>query len=155
MTPELKPETFSNGLVTVAIAGRYFGVPLARVTHVFVPDRLSPVPLAPADIAGLTNRRGRIVTALDLRVRLGLPMRPPGAPMIAVGVEQGGELYGLIADEAFEAMWTAPSDLKPAPANLDARWAGLSAGLCRLNDGLLTVLDVDRVLDLNHCGIAA
>lgn len=155
MTPEPMPETFSSGLVTVAVADRYFGVPLARVTHVFVPDRLSPVPLAPAEVAGLMNRRGRIITALDLRVRLGLPMRPPGAPMVAVGVEQGGELYGLIADEAFEAMRTAPSDLEAAPATLIGRWAGLCAGVCRLNDGLLTVLDVDRVLDLNHCEIAA
>jgi len=144
-----------NGLVTVAIADQFFGVPLSRVSHVFVPDQLSPVPLAPPEIAGLLNLRGRIVTALDLRTRLGLPRREPGASKVALGVEKGGELFGLIADKAGDAMWTAPSGFEPAPANLDARWASLCAGVCRLDDGLLTVLDVDQVLDISHCGVAA
>lgn len=155
MSSERQPETRANGLVTVAVAGRFFGVPLARVNHVFVPDRVSPVPLAPPEVAGLLNLRGRIVTALDLRKRLGLPLRVPGAPMVALGVEMNGELYGLIADEAGEAIWTSPSDIEPAPANLDARWARLCAGVCRLDSGILTVLDVDRVLELNDCEVAA
>jgi purine-binding chemotaxis protein CheW len=142
-------------LVTVVIADQYFAVPLSRVNHVFVPERLSPVPLAPPEVMGLLNLRGRIVTALDLRMRFGLPMRMPGDPMVALGVEMGGELFGLVADRAGEAIWTAPSGIEPAPANLDARWARLCSGVCRLNGGLLTVLDVDRVLDLNNCGVAA
>lgn len=152
---EYQADALTNGLVTVAVAGQFFGVPLPRVKHVFVPDRVSPVPLAPAEVMGLLNLRGRIVTALDLRTRLGLPLRVPGDPMVALGVEKGGEMFGLIGDKAGEAMWTAESGIEPAPANLDARWARLCAGLCRLDGGLLTVLDVDRVLDLNHCGVAA
>ncbi|MDJ0514600.1 MAG: chemotaxis protein CheW [Methyloceanibacter sp.] len=155
MRPELTSSPHTNALVTVEIAGREFGVPLSRVSHVFVPDRLSPVPLAPPEIAGLLNLRGRIVTAIDLRMRLDLPLRVAEGPMVALSVEKGGELYGLIADDAGEAIWTAQSRLEPAPANLDARWARLCAGVCRLDEGLLMVLDVDRILDLNNCEIAA
>lgn len=155
MRTEQQADALVNGLVTVAVAGQYFGVPLSRVQHVFVPDRISPVPLAAPEVMGLLNLRGRIVTALDLRTRLGLSLRVPGEPMVALCVEKGGEMFGLIADEAGEAMRTTQSGLDPAPANLDARWARLCAGVCRLDSGLLTVLDVDGVLDLNHCGVAA
>jgi purine-binding chemotaxis protein CheW len=152
---ERQAATSTEGLVTVAIADQYFGVPLSRVNQVFVPERLSPVPLAPPEVMGVLNLRGRIVTALDLRMRLGLPVRVPGDPMIVLGVELGDELVGLVADKAGEAIWTSQSGIDPAPANLDARWARLCAGVCRIDGGLLTILDVDRVLNLNDCGVAA
>ncbi|BAQ18258.1 chemotaxis protein CheW [Methyloceanibacter caenitepidi] len=155
MRSEQQADALTNGLVTVEVAGQFFGVPLSRVKHVFVPDRVSPVPLAPPEVMGLLNLRGRIVTALDLRTRLGLSLRVAGDPMVALGVEKGGEMFGLIADKAGEAIWTTQSGIEPAPANLDERWARLCAGVYRLNDGLLTLLDVDRLLDLNHCGVAA
>ena len=61
--------------VTVVTAGQVFGLTLDRVRDVFVPRGLSPVPLAPPEVAGLLNLRGRIVTAVDLRRRLGLGPR--------------------------------------------------------------------------------
>ena len=155
MNPEQKSPDHTIALVTVGIAGRDFGVPLSRVSHVFVPDELSPVPLAPPEIAGLLNLRGRIVTAVDLRRCLDLPLRVAGSPMVALGVEKDGELYGLIADDAREAISMSPSRFEPVPSNLDARWTRLCAGVCELDDSLLTVLDVDEILDLNNFGIAA
>ena len=61
--------------VTVMIGGQLFGLPISRVQDVFMPDRLTRVPLAPKEIAGVLNLRGRIVTAIDMRCRLGLPQR--------------------------------------------------------------------------------
>ena len=49
------------------IGGHLFGLPIARVQDVFVPDRMTRVPLAPPEIAGILNLRGRIVTAIDMR----------------------------------------------------------------------------------------
>ena len=58
--------------VTVTIGDHLFGLPIARVQDVFVPDRLTRVPLAPPEVAGILNLRGRIVTAIDMRSRLDL-----------------------------------------------------------------------------------
>ena len=58
--------------VTATVGGQLFGLPISRVQDVFVPERLARVPLAPPEIAGLLNLRGRIVTAIDMRRRLGL-----------------------------------------------------------------------------------
>ena len=61
--------------VTVMIGEQLFGLPIERVHDVFMPGHLTPVPLASEEIAGVLNLRGRIVTAIDMRCRLGLPKR--------------------------------------------------------------------------------
>ena len=53
--------------VTVMIGDQLFGLPISRVQDVFVPDRLTRVPLAPPEVAGILNLRGRVVTAIDMR----------------------------------------------------------------------------------------
>ncbi|MGH6664506.1 MAG: chemotaxis protein CheW, partial [Pseudolabrys sp.] len=57
--------------VTAMIGGQLFGLPIVRVQDVFIPERLTRVPLAPPEIAGILNLRGRIVTLIDLRRRFG------------------------------------------------------------------------------------
>src|SRR5205085_8924717 len=84
--------------VTAVIGEQLFGLPISRVQDVFMPDRLTRVPLASAEIAGVLNLRGRIVTAIDMRRRLGLPPRTDPRPPMAVGIECGGESYGLLID---------------------------------------------------------
>ena len=66
--------------VTVVIGDQLFGLPISRVQDVFMPDRLTRVPLAPPEIAGVLNLRGRIVTTIDMRRRLGLPPRDDNKP---------------------------------------------------------------------------
>ena len=145
----------TQGFVTVLIAGQLFGLKLERVRDVFVPRGLSRVPLAPPEVAGLLNLRGRIVTAIDLRRRLGLPPRGDGAAPVAVGIEERGELYGLIVDKVGDVLRLAPGTYDANPVNLDARWARVCAGVHRLDQGLMVVLDVDKVLDLARFGTAA
>jgi purine-binding chemotaxis protein CheW len=148
-------EEATDGFVTVVTAGQLFGLKLERVRDVFVPHGLSPVPLAPPEIAGLLNLRGRIVTAIDLRRRLGLPPRGEGNATIAVGIEERGELYGLIADRVGDVLWLKASRYEVYPANLDPRWARICAGVYRLDDELMVVIDVDKVLDFSQFGVAA
>src|SRR5437588_11985132 len=88
--------------VTVMIGGQLFGLRISRVQDVFMPDRLTRVPLAPPEIAGVLNLRGRIVTAVDLRRRLGMAPRAGGRPAMAVGIELKGESYGLLIDSVGE-----------------------------------------------------
>lgn len=148
-------EKTTEGYVTVVTGGQLFGLRLERVRDVFVPRSLSKVPLAPPEVAGLLNLRGRIVTAIDLRRRLGLPPRADGGTPFAVGIEERGELYGLIVDRVGDVMWLKPSSYEANPTNLDQSWAKLCAGVHRLDQGLLVVLDVDRVLDFDQFGVAA
>ena len=90
--------------VTAVIGGQLFGLPISRVQDVFMPERLTRVPLSPGEIAGVLNLRGRIVTAIDMRRRLGLPPRADDKPSMAVGIELKGESYGLLIDSVGELL---------------------------------------------------
>ncbi|MBR0871942.1 chemotaxis protein CheW, partial [Bradyrhizobium tropiciagri] len=90
--------------VTAVIGGQLFGLPISRVQDVFMPERLTRVPLASSEIAGVLNLRGRIVTVIDMRARLGLPQAEDGQVPMAVGVDQRGESYGLLIDQIGEVL---------------------------------------------------
>jgi purine-binding chemotaxis protein CheW len=141
--------------VTVSIDEHLFGLPISTVQDVFVPDRLTQVPLSQPEIAGVLNLRGRIVTAIDMRRRLGLPPRRDEVAMIAVGIELRGESYGLLVDAVGEVMKLAKDACEAKPINLDARLADVTAGIYRLDGQLLVVLDVERVFDMSVSAIAA
>lgn len=134
--------------VTATVGGQLFGLPISRVQDVFVPDRLTRVPLAPPEIAGLLNLRGRIVTAIDMRRRLCLDAVTDGSPRMAIGVECRGESYGLLIDAIGEVLKVPVSSREDNPVNLDPGLARVSAGVHRLDGRLLVVLDVDRVLEV-------
>jgi purine-binding chemotaxis protein CheW len=141
--------------VTVLIGDQLFGLPIARVQDVFMPDRMTRVPLSSPEIAGVLNLRGRIVTAIDMRCRLGLPKREDNKPPMAVGIEFKGESYGLLIDTVGEVLKLDDNTREANPVNLDARLARVSAGVHRLEGQLLVVLDVDRVLDMGNDALAA
>src|SRR5215204_7523941 len=109
--------------VTVMIDGQLFGLPISRVQDVFMPDRLTRVPLSAPEIAGVLNLRGRIVTAVDMRRRLGLPPRADARPPMAVGIELKGESYGLLIDTVGEVLKLADGTREPNPVNLDQHLA--------------------------------
>lgn len=134
--------------VTAIIGGQLFGLPILRVQDVFAPERLTKVPLAPAEIAGVLNLRGRIVTLIEMRHRLGLEQRKNDSPVMAVGVESRGESYGLLIDSVGEVLKLDDVACEPNPSNLDPGLASVSTGIYRLDGQLLMVLDVDRVLDI-------
>ena len=137
--------------VTAMIGGQLFGLPISRVQDVFMPERLTRVPLSSAEIAGVLNLRGRIVTAMDLRRRLRLPARPAGAPCpMAVVVEQGSELYALLVDGVGDVVPLTIGEAAPNPPTLEPVWRETSRGVFRGMAGeegqLLILLDVDRLL---------
>jgi len=141
--------------VTATIGGQLFGLPISRVQDVFAPERLARVPLAAPEIAGMLNLRGRIVTAIDMRKRLGLAALEEGRPRMAVGIESKGESYGLLIDAIGEVLKLTGASREDNPVNLDARLARVSAGVHRLDGSLLVVLDVDRVLEVGAYADAA
>ena len=134
--------------VTFRICDQMFGVSVSEIHDVFRPAAMTPVPLSGPEIAGVLNLRGRIVTAIDARSRLGLPSqaKSKGCQRLAIGVERHGESFGLIIDEIGEVVRLEENAMEQNPVNLDATWSGVSRGVYRLDDGLLVIMDIDRML---------
>lgn len=137
----------SSDFVTVRMNGQLLGIPVLSVHDVLSAQKITPIPLAPAAIAGVLNLRGRIVTAVDLRTRLNLPVRAEGERSMSVVVEHNGEPYSLLIDEVGEVLSLPSETMERNPITLDARWQEVSAGIFRLDGELLVILDVDRLLD--------
>lgn len=136
--------------VTLHIADQLFGVQVGDIHDVFALQQLTPVPGAGASIAGILNLRGRIVTAIDARARLGLPKRENGyAGMMAVGVERNGEAYGILVDAVGDVLRLEDGRFEPNPVNLDELWQQVSKGVYRLEGSLLITLDIERILNIN------
>lgn len=144
-----------HDFVTATIGGQMFGLPILRVQDVFVVDRLTRVPLAPIEIAGVLNLRGRIVTIIDMRTRLGLDRIEAPMRLMAIGVESRGESYGLLVDVIGEVMKLDEAICEANPANLDPRLAAVSTGIYRLDGSLLIALDLDKVLEIGGMATAA
>ncbi len=133
--------------VTATIGGQLCGIPVVKVQEVLGPRRITPIPLAPTEVAGSLSLRGRIVTAIDLRTRMGLPARPEDQDEMSIVVEHHGELYSLLVDSVGEVLEMSATSFERNPATLDPTWRGFSEGVYLLIEGLLVVLDVDTLLD--------
>ena len=144
-----KATNVGNEYVTVTIGPQLFGIPINLVNEIFKPERLTSVPLSNPDIAGVLNLRGRIVTMIDCRRRLGILNIKKDRDFMAVGVERDGDHYGLLFDGVGEVLRYEPEHLEPTPVNLDAHWKKVSKGVFRMENGLLVVLDISVLLDFS------
>lgn len=132
--------------VSFTIGGQLFGVPVTNVQDVLTRCDVTPVPLAPPEVAGSLNLRGRIVTAIDVRQPLGLEPRASDDSYKNIVVEHGGELYSLMVDGVGEVLSLSARDKERNPPTLDPKFAEFSSGIYRLENQLLVELDVGPLL---------
>ena len=132
--------------VTLTVGGQLCGIPVLSVRDVLQQQAITPIPLAPPEVAGSLNLRGRIVTAIDLRRRLRLSASEAGRPSMSVVTEQGGELYALLVDQVAEVVSLKLNAFEQNPPTLPPIWAAFSSGIYRLDTALLVVLNVERIL---------
>jgi purine-binding chemotaxis protein CheW len=137
---------------TFFVGGLYFGVDVLHVQEVLRFQRMTPVPLVPPVVRGLINLRGQIVTAIDLRLRLGLSQAGGDQPMNVV-VRTLGSTVSLLVDEIADVVTVAEDLLEPVPETLPPAVRGLTTGIYKLKDRLLLILAVERTIDLT--GLAA
>lgn len=136
--------------VTVTIDNQLFGIPVLQVQDVLGTQRITRIPLAPPEVAGSLNLRGRIVTAVDVRKRLGLEPQPKTDRDMSIVVDHDGELYSLMVDSVGEVLSVPTATYERNPATLDPIWKSVSTGIYRLQGQLLVVLDVNRLLDFTQ-----
>lgn len=138
--------------ITLKIGYQLFGAAVCDIHDVFAPSSITPVPLGPSEVAGVLNLRGRIVTAIDSRGRLGLPKRESDDAIMAIGIERGNESFGLIVDSVGEVVRLDDDKKEDIPANLDPVWAQIASGIYRMNDDLLVIMDIERLLTFESDG---
>ncbi len=140
----------SQDYVTIHLAGQSLGIPVLAVHDVLNTQNITSIPLSPDWVAGVLNLRGRIVTAIDLRQRMGLPALEEGKKSMSVVVEHKDEPYSLQIDSVGEVLSLSDDLFEKNPVTLDPRWREVSKGIYRLDKELLAVLDVEKLLDFGQ-----
>lgn len=135
-------------VVSLQVAGQLCGLPVGAVRDVLGPQKITKVPLASPEIAGNLNLRGRIVTTIDLRKRLGLAIPETDEPCMSLVTEHGQELYALLVDRVLEVVSVPDGAIAPLPPNLTSGWSRFGTGVYRMQGGLMIMLDITRVLAL-------
>jgi purine-binding chemotaxis protein CheW len=134
-------------LCTFYVGEGYFGIPVQEVQEVVRPQPITPVPLAPKVIRGLINLRGQILTAVDLRYRLGLGEPGDPAKLMNVVVRTGDSPISFLVDEIGEVLDVAEESFEAAPETLRGAMRELIGGAYKLEGRLLLALNTERTLD--------
>jgi purine-binding chemotaxis protein CheW len=130
---------------TFFLDGVLFGVEVEHVCEVLRVQHVTRVPLAPPEVEGLINLRGQIVTAVDVRRRLGLPERAEAAHALNVVVQVDESPVSLIVDDVGDVLELEAAAFEPPPDAVAGVARDLVRGAYKLPDRLLLSLDVERL----------
>jgi len=146
--PESSYDTDTVMYVTMRVDKQGFGIEVKHVRDVLRQQKITPIPLAPPEVAGSLNLRGRIVTVIDLRKRLDLPEIPSKTDYSFVVIELKGELYSLMVDSVSEVLTIPASQIEKTPANFGGAWKNIATGIYKLPGELLVLVGVQALLNL-------
>ncbi|PZA21962.1 chemotaxis protein CheW [Modestobacter versicolor] len=136
----------TSQLATFWLDGDLFGVEVEHVQEVLRSQSITRVPLAPPAVAGLINLRGQVVTAIELRERLGRKPRPEGQEAVVIVVRLHGEAVSLLVDSIADVVDVDVRDFEAPPDTLDGVGRDLIRGAYKLSGQLLLALDVNRAV---------
>ena len=140
--------TAPQQFTTFTLDGHLFGVEVETVQEVMRYQETTRVPLAPGSIGGLINLRGQVITALDLRHRLGMRERPEGQRPMNVVVRTEDGAVSLLVDQIGAVIETDAHHFESPPDTVSSQARDLIRGAYKLDGTLLLALDVPRTVDL-------
>jgi purine-binding chemotaxis protein CheW len=133
-------------LATFFVHGTLCALDAAGVQEVIRLGPVTPVRYAPQEVLGIVNLRGKIVTILDLGLRLGFPKAVAGSDSRIFILEDRNEFIGLLVDQVDEVVEVEPDDWQRPPANVKGRQARFFQGVCRARGRVITLLDAGQIL---------
>jgi purine-binding chemotaxis protein CheW len=134
---------------TFYLGDRFFGVEVERVQEVFRYQEMTQVPLAPSVVRGLINLRGQIITAIDLRRRLGMKEISNDQKPMNIVVKTDDDVVSLLVDRIGDVLEVGDEALEPPPETLGEVARKLIPGVYKLNGVLLLTIDTEKTLDFS------
>jgi purine-binding chemotaxis protein CheW len=134
-------------IVGFQIGRETYGVPITSLHEIVRVPEITAVPDAPDYMEGVINLRGKIVSVIDLRKRLGEKKVISARRNRILVVEHNGRLSGLIVDGASEVLKIPASDVEPSPTSLQEGGLNCVTGLGKYKGRLIVLLDMTKLLD--------
>ncbi|SOD74516.1 CheW protein [Jatrophihabitans sp. GAS493] len=136
-------------LATFHLGDYLCAVPVGEVQEVLMEQTRTPAPGASKYVTGLINLRGQVVTALDLRLRMGVATTVEQRPSMNVVVCFRNEVWSLLVDSIGDVIEVEESQFEAPPETLHGALRELITGAYKLDGRLLLVLNVERALDVS------
>ena len=138
---------------SVRVGQTLFGMPIRHILEIVGSARPQPVPLAPPYVGGLVHYRGDVLTTVSLRYLLGMPPKEGSQDILVIESPSGN--FGLLVDSVGEVLTVSSADFEPTPTTLVDHRKALLAGAYKLKEGLLVMLESDRLDPLRLGGTQA
>lgn len=133
-------------LACFRIGTELYALDIMRIREIIRPQKLTAVPRAPAFIEGVINLRGVVIPVVDMRRRFGQEIPPENRHNRVIICNIVGKILGLMVDEVAEVRRYTRDDVQPAPQFLKGKGAEFFLGVCRRDDELIMVLDLEKIL---------
>ncbi len=145
-TPATENRPAAKQFATFTVGDLYFGVEVLEVQEVLRFHEMTPVPSADPVIEGLINLRGQIVTAFDMRRRLGLDDRPDGEEPMNMVVHGADGAVSLLVDDIGDVIELSRDDFEPPPETISEQTREVLEGVYKLPERLMLALSTNKVL---------
>ncbi|MBG0776442.1 MAG: chemotaxis protein CheW [Desulfovibrionaceae bacterium] len=133
-------------LVTFSIGDEEFGVDILKVQEIIRTMEITKVPRAPEFVEGVINLRGKVIPIIDLRMRFGLTTREHDKHTRIIVIEINNMIVGFVVDSVSEVLRIPASTIEPPPPVVSGLESEYISGVGKLEDRLLILLDLDRLL---------
>jgi purine-binding chemotaxis protein CheW len=142
-------------LVTFTISNEEFGLDILRVQEIIRTMEITRVPRAPEFVEGVINLRGKVIPIIDLRRRFGMESKKHDSQTRIIVVEIHAMIVGFVVDSVSEVLRIQSSTVEPPPAVVSGIESEYISGVGKLEDRLLILIDLDKLLSDTEKGAIA
>lgn len=137
-------------LVVFELGNENYGLDISTVEGIIKIQPITKMPRAPEFVEGVTNLRGMVVPVIDLRKRFGLPVLENTRETRIVVVYIGKTKVGMIVDGVSEVLRVQEEAIEATPPMVSSVDTAFIRGIAKLNDRLVTLLDLSKVLNISE-----
>ncbi|MBN2294628.1 MAG: purine-binding chemotaxis protein CheW [Pirellulales bacterium] len=138
--------TGSLQLVSFHLGDEVYGIEIVKVREIILMGEITRVPQTPPFVKGLINLRSTVIPVIDLRIRFDLQASDFTSESRIMVIDVGGKTIGIIVDAVSEVLRVSNDQIAPPPPTVAGLEQEYLTGLVKLDDQLLMLLDVDKLL---------
>ena len=139
--------TGSMQLVSFGLADEEYGIEITKIREIILITEITQVPQTPHYVKGLINLRSTVIPVIDLRTRFDLPEAEATDESRIMVLNVGSKTVGIVVDAVSEVLRVSHKDIAPPPPTVAGLGREYLTGLVKLEDRLLIMLDIDKILD--------
>ncbi|MHB1033385.1 MAG: chemotaxis protein CheW [Pirellulales bacterium] len=159
MEPAVQENAFAEGigsmqLVSFRLAQEEYGIEITKVREIILMGEITRVPQTPEYVKGLINLRSTVIPIVDLRLRFGLAQEEQTQDTRIMVMNVAGKMIGIIVDAVSEVLRISKEQIASPPPTVAGLGREYLTGLVKLENRLLILLDIDKILDHNDVNLA-